>query len=122
MTGIVSGSLYEQLIQEGKEKGIIEGKEKGIIEGIKKGKKEGEYKKNVVAIRNMTLKKFDLMTIVEILVIEKEYIRQIRKELKKEKRIITALSKNQRPKQIAKQLKVSVWMVEVIKELQTKNP
>ena len=112
MTGIVSGSLYEQLIQEGMEK--------GIEKGVEQGKKEEGYKKDVIAIRNMTFKKFSLTTIVEILGVKKEYVQQIQKGLKKEKRIIDALSKKQTPEQIAKQLKVSAWLVEVIQKLQIK--
>jgi len=33
-----------------------EGRLIGLLEGIKKGRKEWEYKKDVIAIRNMTLK------------------------------------------------------------------
>ena len=60
MTGAVPGSIAEHFINQGIRKGmkegIKEGMKEGIKEGIKEGKEKGEYKKTVIAIRNMTIK------------------------------------------------------------------
>ncbi|MEM1121150.1 MAG: hypothetical protein AAGJ18_11930 [Bacteroidota bacterium] len=105
MTGIVSGSLYEQLINEGREEGLEEGLEKG------------RFINAVIAVRKMTIKKFDVAVIAELLDKKVNEIKKIQKELKQEGRIKTALKKEKAIPEIAKKLKVSEWLVEAIQEI-----
>jgi len=103
-------STLTRLREEGKQEGLKVGKQLGL--------EEGEYKKEVIAIRNMTLKKVSAVDIAEFLSLSLEYVQQIQKVLKKEPSIIAALAKKQLPTRIAKKMKVSVWLVEVIRDLQ----
>jgi len=89
-------------------------------EGRQEGLKVGKYKKEVIAIRNMTLKKVSAVDIAEFLSLSLEYVQQIQKVLKKEPSVIAALAKKQSPARIAKRMKISVWLVEVIRDLQKK--
>jgi len=106
--------LREEGREEGKQEGLKVGKQLGLEEGLKVGK----YKKEVVAIRNMTLKKVSAVDIAEFLSLSLKYVQQIQKVLKKEASIIAALAKKQLPTRIAKKMKVSVWLIEVIRDLQ----
>ena len=114
-------STLNLLRAEGRKIGEEIGRQEGIKLGEKKGIRKGDYKKDVIAIRNMTLKKFPLTTITEILGITKSYVQKIQKALKKEADILAALAKKQTPTAIAKKLKVSVWLVEVLQELKKKK-
>jgi len=102
---------------EGFQIGFLEGEQKGI----QKGRQEEAYKKDVIAIRNMTQQKFEISMIALVLDITTGYVQQIQKDLKKEATIIAALAKKQSPARIAKRLKVSEWLVEVIQEIQKKQ-
>ena len=110
---------------EGKEEGKIEGKKKGrlegIIEGLKLGEEKAAYKKDILFIRNMTLEKISVDLIAKILEIKPSSIKKIQKDLKKEPKILAALLKKQKPEQIAKSLKLTVWFVEVIAEIAKKK-
>lgn len=117
MTGIVSGSLYDRLIKEGMEKGI----EKGMEKGIEKGMEKGQFKTLAIAIRKMTIKKFALPMISEILEKPVSEIKKIQKELKQETKILAALKKKQTIPAIAKKLKVSEWLVETLQEISKKK-
>ena len=86
-----------------------EGKEIGIEKGI--------YKKEMIAIRNMTIKQLDVGTIAEFLAITNEHVETIQKDLLMETQILALFSKKHSVAKIAKKLKVSEWMVEVIGEL-----
>ena len=121
LMGLLEG--IEEGRKEGKQIGIKEGKQQGIKEGKQIGIKETEYKKDVIAIRNMTLKKLEPTVIAEFLSLTIKHVQQIQKELKKETSIFAALAKKQKqsPAQIAKRLKVSEWLVEVLQEVQKKQ-
>lgn len=95
----------------------LQGKQKGESEGLEKGLEQGKLKKSILAIRNMLQKGFDTALITEILSVEDTFIAQIQLELKQEKLILQRLKKRQRIKTIAKALKVSPLLVEVIKEI-----
>jgi len=69
----------------------------------------------------MTLKKLQATVIAEFLSLPIKYVQQLQKELKKETNIVAALAKKQSPARIAKKLKVSKWLVEVLQELQKKQ-
>lgn len=103
----------DYLYLQGKQKGESEGLEKGLEQGIEQGK----LKNSILAIRNMLQKGFDTALITEILSVEDTFIAQIQLELKQEKLILQRLKKRQRIKTIAKALKVSPLLVEVIKEI-----
>ena len=107
-------STLTMLREEGKQEGLKVGKQLGLEEGEEKGK----YKKEVITIRNMTLKKVSAVDIAEFLSLSLKYVQQIQKALKKEASIIAALAKKQLPAGIAKKMKVSVWLVEVVRDLQ----
>lgn len=109
MTGIVSGSLYDQLIKEGMEK------------GIEKGLRKGQFKLLAIAIRKMTIKKFKSSMIAEIVDKPVSEIKKIQKELTQETKILAALKERQTIPAIATQLKVSEWLVETIQELSEKK-
>ena len=121
LMGLLEG--IEEGRKEGKQIGIKEGKQIGIKEGKQIGIKETEYKKDVIAIRNMTLKKLEPTVIAEFLSLTIKHVQQIQKQLKKETSIFAALAKKQKqsPAQIAKRLKVSEWFVEVLQEVQKKQ-
>ena len=93
----------------------------GFEKGRKEGKQEGKYKNNVIAIRNMSHQKFEITTITLVLDITTESVKKIQAELLLEPKILAALAKKQSPARIAKSLKVSVWLVEVIRDLQKKS-
>ncbi len=99
----------------------LQGKQKGESEGIEQGIERGKLKKSILAIRNMLQKDFELSLIAEILSVEKEFITQIQEELKQENFILQRLKKRQQVKTIAKALKVSPLLVEVIKEMNKKK-
>ena len=66
------GSLIDQWVKEGEEKGIKKGKEEGLKEGIQKGIEKGEWlrmKKDIFAMLN---KGFDKKLIMDILEISEE--------------------------------------------------
>ena len=107
----------DYLYLQGKQKGESEGLEKGLEQGIEQGK----LKNSILAIRNMLQKGFDTALITEILSVEDTFIAQIQLELKQEKLILQRLKKRQRIKTIAKALKVSPLLVEVIKEIAKKK-
>ncbi len=87
------------------------------LQGKQKGESEGARKNSIFSIRNMIHKDFKLELITEILNVNKEFIVQIQQELKQEKSILQRLKKRQQIKTIAKALKVSPLLVQVIKEI-----
>jgi len=139
MTGVVSGSLYDRLVKEKMAEGMDKERAetvteeildklagemtKGMIEAAKRKREiiRGEYKFLVRTIRKMTSKKFDAVTIAELLEKSVEEIQKIQKELKKESKIIATLKKKQTIPAIAKKLKVSKWLVETIHEINQKK-
>ncbi len=110
-------STLTLLREEGKEIGI----EIGTLLGMEKGISKGIYKKEIIAIRNMTIKQLEIATIAEFLAITKDHVEKIQKELLMEAKILALLSKKQAVAKIAKKLKVSEWLVEVIGELKNKH-
>lgn len=102
---------------EGRMEGRMEGRAEGRIEGRVIGNKEGQYKKTVIAVRNMTLKNFGAATIAELLDSPVVSIQQIQKDLKMEPTIIKLLQQEHSIQQIAQQLKIEKWLVEVIAKL-----
>ncbi len=90
-------------------------------EGREEGIEEGKYKKSISPIRNMTLKKLDVPSIAEFSDTTIAFVKQVQKELKLESKIKTLLTKKETPAAIAKKLKVSIWFVEVIRDLSKKK-
>ena len=95
----------------------IEGRAEGRTEGKAEGKAEGEYKKTIAAIRNMTNKHFEGSMIAEVLDSPLSFVQQIQKDLLTEPTIIQLLQQAHTPKQIAQQLNIHEWLVEVIADL-----
>ncbi|MCU0347477.1 MAG: hypothetical protein MUC59_11065 [Saprospiraceae bacterium] len=100
---------------------FIMGMEEGMEKGLEKGMEEGEYRKNIIGIRNMTYKKFEGDVIAELLAVPVSLVLDVQKQLKKEPEITAAL---QRPRAsvatIAKRMKVSQMLVQVIKDTSKK--
>ncbi|MFK7979638.1 MAG: hypothetical protein AB8G86_06630 [Saprospiraceae bacterium] len=90
-------------------------------EGREEGIEEGQYKKSITTIRNMTLKKLDILSIAEFSDNTIAFVKQVQNELKLEGKIKTLLTKKESPAAIAKKLKVSEWFVEVIRDLGKKK-
>ncbi|MEK7254480.1 MAG: hypothetical protein AAB316_07035, partial [Bacteroidota bacterium] len=95
---------------------FIEGMEKGIEKGMEKGMEKGQTVKDIIAIRNMLAKKFDLPTISDILEVTQDYVLEIKTQLEKELEIVALLKKGTRIPSIAKALEVSRLVVEVLKK------
>jgi len=104
-----------------REEGKLEGIELGKKEGIQLGKKEGIYKRNVIIIRNMIMEKISINKISTFLSLSPNYVKDLQKDLQKESSILALLAVKKKPQQIAKQIKVNIWLVEVINELAKKN-
>ena len=111
-------SLAQESFLKGFEEGYKEGYKEGFKRGFEEGMKKGKYKVEVIAIRNMTQYKIEISMMAFILDITIENIQEIQQELEKEVEIIIALDKKQTLVRIAKRLKVSEWLVEVLQELQ----
>lgn len=111
--------LYLQGKKKGEAAGVLKGIEQGIEQGKEKGEERGKLKSNILAIKNMLEKKFEVPLIAEVLSLEKKLVLQIQKELSKETAILTRLKKKQKIKTIAKAVKVSELLVEVIAEIET---
>jgi len=90
-------------------------------EGIEEGIQKGLYKAAVITIRNMTRKKLEVALIAELSSNSIPFVKNIQKELKQEAKIKALLVKKQKTTKIAKQLKVSEWLVEVIRDLKKKT-
>lgn len=102
-----------QVLDRGVKIGLME----GLWEGLEKGLEKGKLKKDIIAIRNMLKKKFPVLEIANLLEIAPEVVLDFQKQLKKEPKITEAL-KAEKPETagIAKKLKVSPLLVEVIQE------
>ena len=107
--------LYIQGMRKGEEKGEEKGLEKGLEKGMQKGMQKGKEEKDIIAIRNMSSKKFDPSTIAELLEIPLQYVNLIQEQLTKEAEIAGLLKKKELSiDKIAKQLEVSPILVKVI--------
>ncbi len=95
----------------------IQGKDVGVEQGIEQGIEQGQKIKDIIAIRNMSKKKFDAATIAEVQEVSLEFVNTITRQLKKEAEIISLLKKKDADvEKIAKQKKVDPLLVKVIQE------
>ena len=103
----------DEMFQMGTKQGLEQGLEKGLEQGLEKGKQ----KQAIVGIINMANKGFDINMTAEVLEVEPDFVAAILKEYKKKKEIMALLKKRGADvERIAKKLKVSPILVEVVKE------
>ena len=111
----------DYLYLRGEAKGVAKGEARGEAKGEARGKIKGEIKKSILGTKKMLDKQFDILLITELLDLEEAFVLQIQKELAEQKNILLRLKKGQKVKKIAKTLKVSELLVEVLKELSEKE-
>ncbi len=91
--------------------------QRGEREGLEKGLEKGREEQAVTAIYNMRHKGFDVSAIAEVLEVSTEFVQEIFEQIKKEPKIQAGLKAGKsKPSTIAKRLKVSPFLVEVIKK------
>jgi len=64
--GAIMGTIYQEVLERGKEIGVKEGKEIGVKEGEEIGVKKGEEKNKLRVALNCIMKGLDIQTIAEI--------------------------------------------------------
>ena len=95
---------------------FLRGTAKGKIEGKIEGKVDGKIMQSIIAIRNMTQKKFKPADIADLLSLDIRFVKKIQKELLLEKDLLKALSvKRARFDSIAKKFKVNPLLVKVLR-------
>ncbi|MEM1119062.1 MAG: PD-(D/E)XK nuclease family transposase [Bacteroidota bacterium] len=92
----------------------IEGRELGREEGRELGREEGSFKQLVRTVRNMIAKKYEVTVIADLLDCSLTSIEQIQTDLAKVDDILIEPKKGRSPKEIADELNVNLWMMEVI--------
>ncbi len=101
-----------------KEHIIEEAKKEGIEQGIEQGEKRAAIKKDIIHVRRMLQKGLDDLAIIDLLGVEKNFVKKIKQYLTKEEKIISQLKNDPTPKieQMAKKFKVPNLFVEVLQD------
>lgn len=100
--------------------GLEKGLERGLEEGLEKGLEEGKVINSIIAIRNMVKEQIitESKTIALILATSVEFVENIKNQLKKEEKILQALSvKGTRISTVAKKFAVSKVFVKVMRKI-----
>jgi len=83
--GAIMGTVFQKLMEQGREIGVKEGKELGVKEGKELGVIEGEEKNKLKVAFNCLLKGMDIRTIADITELPVERIESLRNAVQHEK-------------------------------------
>ena len=110
------------VLEEVKQEGLQEGIEIGIEKGIEKGMEKGMEKKDYITCYNMLKQGFPVNTIAEVSEVPEEFVLQVKKQMERQSQAVKMISEAKLDDgQIAAQLSVSPFLVEIWKRGLTKK-